>query len=323
MTENVTTNPTTPISNATNPSPYTPLSREELAAFMMYNESQMKEISSHMSELISAQSSISADHTKTSQEQLNLIAQQMNLTKSFMTVTTEQQRAFCDATIKVINRQAATMDKILTALLEFIPNKIHDATIVSNPINVSSSATTPQEVQTSLHDFDNIDDPDVWKSKVLNFICNYCKSHGYNEKFVMNSVYEEIENENHIRLIKNTSKIQYISQNHELRLLFPKCFDNALNRNKFHTSNAINNMRSTPAVIRRALDPLVFEGCNISGILMSIYHEMDKYLKPRSLNCIKKEFIKETGYKYVHMSYIISQDPELMELFEKVVKSRL
>ena len=322
MTDNVTTN-STPISNATNPSPYTPLSREELAAFMMYSESQMKEISSHMSELISAQSSISADHTKTSQEQLNLIAQQMNLTKSFMTVTTEQQRAFCDATIKVINRQAATMDKILTALLEFLPDKIPAATNISNSINVSSSATTPPKIPASLHDFDNIEDPDVWKSKVLNFICNYCEAHGYNEKFVMNSIYEEIENEHHVRLIRNPSKIQYISQNRELRLLLPKCFEDALNKNKFHTSNAINDMRSTPDVIRHVLDPLVFEGCNISGILMSIYHEMDRYLKPRSLNCIKKEFIKETGYKYVHMSYIISQDPELMDLFKKVVKSRL
>lgn len=321
MTDNVTTN-TTPTSNATNSSPYTPLSREELAAFMMYNESQMKEISSHMSELISAQSSISADHTKTSQEQMNLITQQMNLTKSFMTVATEQQRAFCDATIKVINRQAATMDKVLTALLEFIPDKISSDTNVSNSINCYS-ATNPPEAPVSLHDFDGIENPDVWKTKALQFLHNYCFDNNIAINTLSREIYREMKMKYNVSLGESTCRINYISKYPELRKLFIECFEDITSNKKIHTKNESITVNSTPAAIKRILDPLVFEGCNISGILNSIYREMDKYLAPRSLSYIKQEFVKKNGYKYVNTAYIISQYPDLMELFEKVVKSRL
>lgn len=318
MSDNVTTN-TTPISNATNPSTYTPLSREELAVFMMYSETQLKEISSHMSELISAQSSISADHTKISQEQLNLIAQQMNLTKSFMTATTEQQRAFCDATIKVINRQAATMDKILTAILEFLPDKIPAANSVSAAITTSKT----QEVPASLHDFDDIEDSSMWKTKVLQFIHNYCFENNISVNTLYRDIYRSMKTEYNVSIGEGVYRINYISNKPELRKLFIKCFEDITSNKKIRTKDETIIVNSTPIAIKRIIDPLVFEGCNTSGILNSIYSEMNKYLKPRSLNSIKKEFIKETGYKYVNISYIISQDPELIELFKKVVKSRL
>ena len=316
MTENVTTNPTL---NATSPSPYTPLSREELAAFMMYNESQMKEISSHMYELISAQSSISADNVKTSQEQINLITQQMNLTRSFMTVTTEQQRAFCDATIKVIKQQAATMDKVLTALMEFLPDKIPAAN------NISSAVTIPQitKAPTSLHDFDNIEDPNVWKTKALQFLHNYCFDNNIAINTLSREIYKAMKTKYNVSLGDGTCRINYISKYPELRELFIKCFEDITTNKKVRTMNETITVNSTPDAIKRVIDPLVFENCNISYVLNSIYHEMDKHLNPRSLNYIKREFMKQTGYKYVNMSYVISQDPELMELFEKVVKSRL
>lgn len=263
---------------------YSPLSREEFAAFMLYEENRAKTLEGIITGFIANQTSVLSEQSTLIKTLLSKIVIPANTDIPAESASYEEKNMCStkDESSHVISAEHWTR-----TILEKIQNycKYHGRTN---------------------------------GNYMLRKIYAEMKSRGTD----LNSLKLEYTKTNNLNL-KTIRKIDIVADNIELRALFIACMNDifAENVKKAKPSNS-GYCNYIPDAIHEKMTPLVFEGENSHSALLRVYREMEKHL-PYQLKQYVSEFKKENDIKYVSTAYVIANTPELLNLFDEAVKSFL
>lgn len=234
-----------------------PLSREELAAFMMYEEQHVDIIEKTMTSFMQNQTSI---------------------LQSFIATQAEVQKQFNDTVLAIMNSIKGQEKTAECAYSEH--HVVDDYVATKNP-------------------------------SFLNSVYSEMKRNGWN----LADYKERYSNATNTRFPRMYDVVNHYP---ELKQAFDECYKLVFSRKDVVKENPA----CTPAIIKEKMDPLVFEGESSRMMQRRIYREMENQMG-HTMKELIIEFRKKYGVKNASVAYMIANTPELLELFDKVVKSCL
>lgn len=299
------------------PSSSTPLDREELAAYMMYNAQIIDTYKSSTDAVLKA----------VQEKDQALLTQQLNC----ISTLTEFIKDFCATETARTEKYGSLMASGLYTLKE-------TTRILSESLTHGSAA------QTSLTATNDPINTDSWKEQVYSKAEAIGRNLGKPKMKVLQMIYEEMEvngtdfdseiasymAKNHIPQ-KQVGKINVIADSSNLRAKFDNIIDSFTRPNTENNATPstlsdskipVADTRSLPESVREVLAPLVTKyGKRISVVATSVYSRMEKCGVPLDKYC--SEYRQRSGYQRAYKGYIIAQDPKLMKLLKNTVDMML
>lgn len=299
----------------------TPLTREELAAYMMYNAQIIDGIKTENEHFLK---SIKETNKTLLAQQLNSLNTLSDFIKDFCKCTTSQTEKYSS----MMASGLYTLNKTIESFTKTIDNK-------HNPLTFPASL--PQEQISGIK-------IDEWKKNALEIaekICNNLNIKGKNVALL--KIYDSIRKNDYIDLnaekekymgchnIKTMSIISFISESENLRNLFDKRAKELLENTfcSFREGNIIDHKSSTSFSIRAGhmpdciwdiVKPLYKIGYNKPTVMRFVYKEMEE-LSGLSLENVAKSYAKQNQIKNVNRGFVISQDEKLMKILKESVNS--
>lgn len=291
----------------------TPLTREELVAYMIYNSQIIEEIKESNERFINI---IKENNESLLTQQLNSINHMIDFIKEL-----------CEHEKEQTEKCGTIMYSALYSL-----NKA----IESNKNYCYSPSTTL--LQQNIHK-----EEDAWKEnafKISEQICTNLKIKGKNVALL--KIYASIENNDDIDLniekenymkkknIKKLSTISFISTSKKLQDLFDKRAKELLESTYCNNrENNINNYRKQdisfsklavriPISIWEIVTPLYKIGYKKTSVMRFVYQEMEK-ISGVSLTNIANAYAKQHHVKNVSRGFVISEDEKLMKILKHAV----
>lgn len=258
-----------------------PLSREELAAFMLYEEQ-------HVDILEKAMTGFMENQTK--------------IMESFIKTQSEFQKMFQETVLAIMNSSRAPE----------IPEKAKEEDSHSGICHdyewISKMQNKYEENRDCFGDLYSC-------RKAFRFVFEQMKEKGVDFESLKNSLKPALGKRS-----TNLSRINIVAMDKDLREMFEEILDNIISGKLVHTDNL--GCMFTPNIIHEKLTPLVFEGHNSKSVQIQVYRKIEEYVG-KTMKEMLIDFRKKTGRKSAGIGYMIANTPELLDLFDKAVKSFL
>lgn len=292
----------------------TPLSREELAAYMIYNSQLIEGIKESNGNFINI---IKENNELLLTQQLNSLNCMIDLVKDF-----------CENESKQTEKYRCLLNKAIESYTKLFNQK---------DCYSSSTAFIPQNIC-------NVEEDD-WKRnafKISEKICTNLNIKGKNVALL--KIYANIKNNEGIDLdiekekymkqnnVKKLSIISFISTSKKLRDLFDQ-YAKELLENTFcsYRDDDINNNKKTnipfsqlaaltPVCIWDIVSPLYKIGYKKASVMRFVYKEMEE-ISGVSLNNIVNTYAKQHQIKNVSRGFVISKDENLKQILKEAVNN--
>ena len=271
-----------------------PLSREELAAFMMYEEQHVDIIEKAMTSFMQNQTA---------------------LMQTFINTQSDIQKQFCDTALKILHesRKGESVQKQLAMQDKSGSSKKFVSKNGTKPNNtISYSYIWARNTYSRIEDYAK--SQNVSSSKIIRLICRNMESSGID----LQKYREEYKNAMRLQYVRC---IDAISVHKDLRDSFDFFMDVVIDSKEIDVASK-DNPAIVPNIIYELLTPLVFEGESSRAMQRRVYREMENHLN-YTLKELITAFRQKDGMKNASIGYMIANTPELLKLFEKVVKSCL
>lgn len=291
---------------AASTSPRVPLSREELAAYMLYEEQHVDNIE------------------KTTVAFMN---SQTEIMKEFINSTAKTQQDFCSSVLTALTNLSDTVSTLAAGAVAKNETVDEPKVPAENP-----------EVNTA--------DISAWKSAAWDKVNAIAARNDVGQKIVFTQIYTDMRHENPEFCVVKTSPgrslFSVVANDPDFRTTFDNVITRYLNPPKSQStaSEQVQDpdpaekkktenvpfsilIRMTPECIWDAVSPLYqLDKYNKNNVLVNVFAEMDR-VGNISLRDEAVEYARSIKYAKVSQSYMISQRDDLMELLNKTVSIML
>lgn len=300
----------------------TPLTREELAAYMIYNSQIIDSIKAENEFMLRSIKDSNQTLLKQQSDSLNYMIDLVKKFSEYESSQTKKYGSMMASGLYTLNNAIKTFTKVIEC-------NNHDC----------SPATT------LLNETIGDNEEEQWKKSAIKTVEKICSNLNIKGKnVVLLKIYATIKNSNGIDLnlekekymkqrnIKVLSIISFISTSKKLRDLFDQ-YAKELLENSFcnDRKNTINSCQSvhipfsqlvtiTPSCIWDIVSPLYKIGYKKPSVMKFVYKEMEN-ISDVSLVNISNTYAKQYQIKNICRGFVISQDEKLMKILKEAVNS--
>lgn len=285
-----------------------PLSREEIAAYMLYEEQHVDQIE---------------------KSTLGFMENQTHLIKTFMESVLAMQKEFQNTALNLI-MSAINLSESCKKESAAESHEAESAAVKTPEVPAAETPDTPAPKTPDTSDADNV--AEMWKRKIIKKLDKHCKKHPQQSRsklFV--SIYDEmakcgtnpysLRNEYCHKYNQTYSSIAIITVI-AMKDVWRDEFETAMYKfvEKEQEPTYLNR---APKVITDAISPLIFNGKASAPVYALVYREMEKHMNGVKLADLLDAYRCKNNRKSICTARMIAETPQLLSLFKEAVNDLL